>query len=370
MSGKNGSTTLQFWAHVADALISGQAKSVAQFAKDQIITPSVAVEASLVSNPILIDGLHTINGILAAYIIQAATRKLSINNIETTRLLHSLSTNRSVTGSAIVGGSTIGAIAGSMESLHGDYLQWGTQQDGFSLEALERDDKRSATIGKDIGEQFTQSGNLGVGRIVRIEVEAGGNKTDVPLMVQFRTQIASADPIVNLLTTGVKKETAKQRIIRFMAGELHGWRDVVMLDDVIKVDRQLRRADNGEDGIFRRVLEERRKRGSFLSLLSLNPHINELNNIYVISKNSFDRIQQQVGNLTRSTVKRDELFERSGAIFMAVIDPEYDSMTLYTHSFDGGAELTSRMMKTMGRGNDIDIMDIFKQFQSSSKLVF
>lgn len=363
-----GSRMLATWGHIADAIQSSNTRSVAQYAKDQIITPSVAIEAGLISNPILIDALHTLNGIFSAYIMQAATRKLNVQSIETNRLLHSLATDRSKLGSAAIGGATIGAITAHMDGGE-SYLDWGDEP-GFSLENLESN-ARQSTLGRDSASQMQQASNLGVGRILDVTAGIGENRASFQLMIQFRSKIASGEVIGNILSSGVKNESAKQRFHRLMAGELDLWRDVILLDDVIKADRQLRReASSDEEGMFRRILDQRRRRGSFLSLLSLNPNINELNNIFVISRSTFDRLQTNLGNLARSQVKRDEMFERSGAIFLAVVDASYGSMELFTHSFSGSAELNDRMIKSMGKGNDIDIMDIFKQFQNSNSLVF
>lgn len=372
MSEKSTSSIMSAFGHVADALQSGHVKSVAQYTKDQRIAPAVAVDATLMSNPILVDSLHTLNGIFSAYIMQSALRKLNVNNIHTQRVLHSLSTNRTKLGSATIGVGTLGEIAASMEDFNGGLPNLSVDNDqGFSMEAYGDDTRvrrRESRSAKGNVEQLQKPANLGVGRILEIDVGVGDNTAPMQLMVQFQTQVAPPSVLENLLVTGVQKQTAKQRFTKWRAGELRGWEDIVLLDDVIKAERDLRAADAGS-GMFKRILENRRK-GGFLSLLSLNPHINELSNIIVLSQSSFDRVQAEVGKIEFNQRKRDEMFERSGAIFLAVLNEKYDTMTLYTHSMEESTELTSRMIKTMGGKNDIDVMDIFKQFQGNNSLVF
>lgn len=369
MSGSFGNQTLAAWGHIADAIQSGNSRSVAKYVKDQIITPSVAVEATLMSNPILIDSLHTLNGIFAAYIMQAAQRKLNVQSIETNRLLHSLSTDRTKLGSAAIGGATIGAITTQLSGGH-EFLDWGAEP-GFSLENLAGEASRSSQMGRDNAQQMQQAANLGVGRVLSVTAGQGDNTTSFDLLVQFRTKVTSAEHLARILTSGVARETARQRVHRLLAGELEGWKDIIGLDDVIKADRELRRiAREDDDGMFKRILEQRKRRGSFLSLLSLNPNINELSNVMVISRNTFTRIQTQLGNLDRDQAKRDAMFEACSAIFLAVIDPGSETMELYTHSFEGSAELNARMIKSMGGKGELDVMDIFKQFQNNNSLVF
>ncbi len=376
MSERNSSRILGMFGHIADALQSSNARSVAQFVKDQRIAPRVAVDASLMNNAMLVDALHTLNGIFSAYIMQAAVRKLSVNDIRTQRVLHSLSTDRTALGSARVGAGTLGSIAASMESFENGLPEFGVYhsvaEDGFSLEAYddgEKSTRRVVRAGKDTAEQIQRPANLGVGRILEVEVSSGEHSAPLQLMVQFQTQVASGDSIQRVLVSGVTQETAKQRAIRWWAGELDFWREVVMLDDVIKAEREIRAADAAGTGMFKRIYENRRRNG-FLSLLSLNPNINELNNIVVINQSTFNNIQAETGNLDFDSRKRDEMFERSGCIFLAVINDKYDSMTLYTHSFEDGTELTSRMIKNMGAKGDVDVMDIFKQSQNHNSLAF
>lgn len=361
------------FGHIADALHSSGSKSIAQFTKDQRITPRVAVDTALVNNPLLVDTLHTLNGIFSAYIMQSALRKLNVNNIQTNRLLHSLSTDRTKRGSGILGVGTLGEIAASMEDFHGGLPMGGIVQDNNQFAVGFRGDREqrgvSSRMGRGAADGIRQNSNLGVGRILDVDVSVNGNEAPMQLLVQFQTQVIAAEYIERLLVTGLGKETAKQRLVRFKAGELRAWRDVVMLDDVIKAERKLRREDAAAGGMFKRILDERYSSG-FLSLLSLNPHVNQLNNIYVINQSSFDRMESELGSLEFDQKRRDKMFEQSGALFLAVVNDRYDSVRIFTHSLDGSTELTSRMIKQMGGKGDVDVMDIFKQFQNNNSLVF
>lgn len=374
MNDNQPSRILGMFGHIADALHSSGSKSIAQFTKDQRITPRVAVDTALVNNPLLVDTLHTLNGIFSAYIMQSAVRKLNVNNIRTNRLLHSLSTDRTKMGSGILGAGTLGEIAASMEDFHGGLPTGGVVQNDNPFAVglrVAREDHRgvSSRLGRGAVDGIRQNANLGVGRILDIDVSTNGNEAPIQLLVQFQTQVISGEYIERLLVTGLGKETAKQRAIRFKAGELRGWRDVVMLDDVIKAERKLRREDAAAGGMFKRILDERTKSG-FLSLLSLNPHVNQLNNIYVINQSSFDKMESELGSLEFDQARRDKMFEESGALFLVVINDRYETIRIFTHSLDGSTELTGRMVKQMGGKGDIDVMDIFKQFQNNNSLVF
>jgi len=318
MSNRSGSNVLSLWGHVFDALQSGNARSIAEYTKDQRINPQVGLEASLVNAPFITDVLHTLNGIFSSYIMQAATRKLNVNSIETNRMLHSLSTDRSKVGSASVGFGTAASIAASMESFHNG-LAWGGVEPDFSMEARDNPDEYKTTVGKKTGDDIRQPSNLGVGRILEVGVEANGNHASVIMTVQFMTQVANANAFERLLVTGVKPESAKQRYHRWRAGMLDGWKDV-------------------------------------------------LNNIVVISRSTFEQVQNQTGNFANNMRKRDEIMAQAGCVFLAVVDPREENVVIYTHTIDGSTELSSRDIKAMGGkgGSDMDLMDIFRQFQSST----
>jgi hypothetical protein len=96
--------------------------------------------------------------------------------------------------------------------------------------------------------------------------------------------------------------------------------------------------------------------------------VNELNNIVVISRSTFEQVQNQTGNFANNMRKRDEIMAQAGCVFLAVVDPREENVVIYTHTIDGSTELSSRDIKAMGGkgGSDMDLMDIFRQFQSST----
>ena len=407
-----GVAALQFVLGVAKGVLrsnSVKTDSLVRFTRATRVEPIALVDQRLVHLPYMGDVMQTMSSIFIGYYLQAVSLAVNVGRINVIRLLDSLNPHRdvadasaafltdSLAGKAPKFLSTESYMFGlpSLESLETDL-----ERDLFAEAAArkkQQDEKNmkdtlqniaGSKVGKfvqsqgqgDVGEEVNPNGirggvsnksdlqklvteatNLSVGKLIEVTIEDGDKKATFPIMVRVISTIVNGPTLVHILSDQSRwYATAKERFHMWRAGQLEFVRDLVLCQDLI--DEHRRALLNDKSGAYKEILE-RRAGNAVASAMTGTPSVATASNIVVLSKQSAKEIEQVTGGRFTDVKFRNRLFDRSYVMLMAVIDPEWEQITIYHRGIALPTEMMLKELKATNKGTGPDISEILKAYQ-------
>lgn len=407
-----GVAALQFVLGVAKGVLrsnSVKTDSLVRFTRATRVEPIALVDQRLVHLPYMGDVMQTMSSIFIGYYLQAVSLAVNVGRINVIRLLDSLNPHRdvadasaafltdSLAGKAPKFLSTESYMFGlpSLESLETDL-----ERDLFAEAAArkkQQDEKNmkdtlqniagskvgkfvqsqgQGDVGKDVNPNeirggvsnksdlqklVTEATNLSVGKLIEVTIEDGDKKATFPIMVRVISTIVNGPTLVHILSDQSRwYATAKERFHMWRAGQLEFVRDLVLCQDLI--DEHRRALLNDKSGAYKEILE-RRAGNAVASAMTGTPSVATASNIVVLSKQSAKEIEQATGGRFTDVKFRNRLFDRSYVMLMAVIDPEWEQITIYHRGIALPTEMMLKELKATNKGTGPDISEILKAYQ-------
>lgn len=212
----------------------------------------------------------------------------------------------------------------------------------------------------DPGKMVQTITNLAVGNVVEVVISEDGKEARVPVMIRLRVAGMNPKSLVQTLAVGGVDMSTRGRWRAWRAGELRFWSDFVMAMD--RVDAHRAASINDETGYYKTVYG-RAQRNGMAEILTQGPSLGTASSIIVMTQQSLDELEREIGGKLSSFKVRQGIFGHTYSMLIAVVDPDWESVTIYTRGIDMPTKLSKNDMKMAGKSDSKELMDILKSYQ-------
>lgn len=224
--------------------------------------------------------------------------------------------------------------------------------------------KRSVGFDGNIAEVVKDSLNLSVGKVVELTLgNAEGGTAKVPVMFRVIATIMPSSSMVQMLVDLTKNVTRRERTLEWRAGQLDTIKDVLFATDLVRARVQGLIKDSS--GTYQELLT-RRSKNHTAAIVSGSRSINTASSIYILTKDTADQLERESGARLSDPNFRAKLVQNSYMMIMAVVDPQWENVVLYHAGIRQPTTVQIKDLKGVGKGKDVDIVEVIKLLQSSN----
>lgn len=155
----------------------------------------------------------------------------------------------------------------------------------------------------------------------------------------------------------------KQRFLQMSVGEISFWKDFVLAQDLRKQRNKARRQD--KSGTLAEMFDRQQNAVSNAWLKYVTYYRekqNIANTILVFDKATFDRACSRNGLDFKKFNSRQSFFNKTFAMMLMVLDPNYQKVETYFHSLEARGEYTFAQLKSASKSDKYDLTDIMKAY--------
>lgn len=335
--------------------------SLVDFTSPSRVEPIALVDRRVGQLPYADELMQSLLNIFAGYYLQAVVMITEVGRTNVIRMLEPLSTDR----------NPLSHLSTESRPTDIDPLQgWFSDQlpeEEMALEAR-RDSGEAPTA--DISESMRtlrESSDLSVGKLLEVTLKPGGEKQEsikVPVRIRLRSIGMKSDVLTHTLSLGLHYEGIKERFHRWRAGQLRFIKDIILAQDLIERHRK-NLLDDESGQYFKRVKENRKH--TISSVLSGKASVNAASSIFVMTSDTARELEGKIrGSLSRFQ-DREKLFVETSGMLMAVVDPDWEMVTIYHRHIEDPTEVSVRSIQRANSGgkNGPDITEVLNALRQS-----
>lgn len=372
-------TTLEFVSYLSDALRSAKSDSLIEYSKPTRVEPIVLMDDRVASLDMAPDLMQSLTSIFAGYYLQSVALSLNVGKVDVVKLLDRVNPNRDLGDGVLRGLAGLRTATESAESYRyalpvpgeavglehfGLENELGDVTTNLVGQAYDRNrDGGGGDSSKSNLEIVKEASNLSVGKIVEVEVADGENKAKFPIAIRLIVAATPPSGVVRTLAQGNQPTSVKERYHGWRSGRLSFVRDLVLCQDLI--DNHRKGLVNDTSGIYTNTMKRRRK-NNLSAILTQSPSLATASNIVVMAEETRKELEREVGGRLKDFRTREKIFKETYAMLMAVVDPQWESVTIYHRSIDMPTDLTARDLKTSSKGNGPDVTEILKAYTAGN----
>jgi hypothetical protein len=336
-------------SHVTDT-------SIAQLTKLTRIEPLTVISQDCSNLDYLPDVLNNLSSVVAGFYLQAFAILTQVNNIEVVRILDRLNPSRDGTGFLLQGRMSTESVDNQFVSSYKYALPTGRLMAG---EAADND----SILDKGQVKTIYETASLAVGKLLNVPItipaDAGrpAQTFNIPVNVRLSPTIMNTESLGYLFTHRKSDESFVERIHSWREGRISLIKDVIFAQDLIREYR--RAAMKDKSGVLNEIVR-RVNNNRFFGLLTKNPSLATVSNLYVLSKSTAQGIEAKIGCRFNDPNGRAKILKDTYAMVVAVVDTESEWITYY---FDGIAQplsISVRALKSSNKDKGPDIGDIMR----------
>jgi hypothetical protein len=349
---------------IVTSKIEGKADSLISVSQAARVEPICLVDQRLSNLPYLTDAVQVLSSIFIGYYLQAVALSVKVGRVNTLKLLDTLNPNRDSWGAMMeLQDEVMGTV--SKESFEHRLPVIGELSLGLEdiKEPKKKDDKVQEPLQMKAGinPMIQESANLCVGKVVEVTIEDNGVKAMFPISVRLISSITDARVLLHILADNSRTNTsAAERIHGWRSGQLEFWRDLILCQDLIAEHRATLMRD-GTDAYA--TILNRRTNNNAATLMTGRPSLGTASNLMVISSETVKEVEREIGGKLSSFNVRQKIFNSTYLMIMMVIDPEWESVTIYHNGISMGSQLPVKELKGANKGNGPDVGEILKAYQ-------
>lgn len=212
---------------------------------------------------------------------------------------------------------------------------------------------------KDVSKMVTDITNLAVGKMIEVTISENGQSAKIPVTVRMRVTGMSPQVLTETLSIGGYDGSFKSRWRQWRAGEIRFWADAVFAMDRIEAHKKAAMKD--KSGYYAAVHKRDAKNG-LAAAMTGNVSVGTASSIIVMTEQTRKDIERNLNRKLSDFRTRQDVFENTYAMLMVVIDPEWETVTVYHRGIEMPTELTAKDITTSAKGNGPDITEILKMF--------
>lgn len=342
------------WAKAGLAKQEGD--SLISYTQSARVEPILLLDERATYIPITQDVIHTMSSLFTAYYLQAVALDTTLSGVKVLKRLDKFNPDRNLSA------ATSSWLSSSLESAYKHGLpfpgaQVGLEAYGISMEA---DDGFAA---RDVAKIATDIQNMAVGQMIEVTITENGHSAKIPITVRLRVTGMPSKSLVETLSLGGVDVSAGSRYRQWRAGEKRFWADIVLCTDRIDAHRQAAMKDNSG---YYSTIAQRNNKAVLAELAGQGPSIGQASSIIVMTEQTKQEFERNVSGRLSDFRTRQRVFEHSYAMLIAVIDPEWNDVTIYHRGIEMPTELNEKDLKTAGGSKGPDVAEILKAYQLGS----
>lgn len=329
-------------------------KSLVDITKVARVEPICLVDADVSNFDYITDIMQSMQSIFSGYYLQAIALTNKIGDISISQKLAPLNPNR---GSMFE--SMNNDIRLSVES-YKHRLPTNKNTLAIQMEA----ENTAASTDKNVNATILELSNLSIGKLYDVELCDGVNKVKVKIAIRLMVNSVPTSVMVNLLSFKDQFDMdIKERYHAWKAGRLSFVKDLILCKDLVDKHRSNLMKDNSE--IYTQILN--RENNNFKAgLFSSNPSLATASNLAVISTDTIAQVEQRIGGKFSNFKMRQQLFDNTNLMIMAVVDKSWERVTWYYRGIQESSQVSIRDMKVSNKGGNDGVTDIMKAFIAGS----
>lgn len=359
---------------------SGVGSDLVRFTQSARVEPILLMDKNAVNVPFIQDVVHTAFNMFTGYWLLAVSLDAKINGISVGRRLDKFATDRSLGDATMTMLSE--PMSASLESFGLPFIEEILQEESAkaSMEAV--DDKSMANAADvaaelaDGGEKDTTTGgtgisnaakyvekitNLAVGSVIDVSIKEDGKEAVVPVTIRLRVAGMPSDVMVQTLAVGGKDVTFRSRWRAWRAGEIGFWSDFVLAMDRVDAHRAAMMKD--ETGYYKAVYGRATNNQMTAAILKDGPSLSTASSIIVMTEQTAKDLERRISGELKNFKTRQGIFGHTYSMLMIIVDPDWESVTIYTRGIEMPTKLTARDIKTAGKSDSKELMEILKSYQ-------
>lgn len=212
---------------------------------------------------------------------------------------------------------------------------------------------------KDITKMATDITNLAVGKIVEVSISENGQTAKIPITIRLRVTGMAPSSLVETLSVNSRDNSAKHRKFMMRAGDL-SFMDAIFARDRIMAHKQAAMKD--ASGYYSTVAK--RVAGNVLTeALTGKVSVGTASSIIVMTEQTKQELERTLGNKLSNFRAREAIFQSTYAMLIAVMDPEWETVTIYHAGIEMPTNLSAKDIKAAGRGTGPDVAEVLKAYQ-------
>jgi hypothetical protein len=390
-----------------------------RFTQSARVEPILLMDKRAVNIPFIQDVVHTAYNMFTGYWLLAVSLDTKINGVSVGRRLDKFATDRDLADATLTmmseGSPSMEAFAASMADFGLPFIdEILAEQHQVAMEAVSNGDMVAANVTADLlddgddvkaGAEASKYGqkkaeaadaaaasaatkraeeeerkrlakngtgvqnaakyvekvnNLAVGNVIDVTISEDGKDAVVPVTIRLRVAAMPSDVMTQTLAVGGTDVTFRSRWRAWRAGEVGFWSDFVLQMDRVDAHRAAMMKD--ETGYYKTVYA-RAAKNSAAQALAGGPSLGTASAILVLDVKTATELERRIGGQLSNFKTRQGIFGHTYSMLMIVVDPDWESVTIYTRGIEMPSKLTKNDIKTAGKSDSKELMDILKSYQ-------
>lgn len=331
---------------VTELIRSTTSNSLVEYASHTRAEPRCLIEHEISTMPEMEDIARTMLTIFAGYYLSSVSIATNVGDVNVIKQLDKVNPNRKITNSL---GMPVDALI-AMEAYENG-LPDPTKPIRFAMESADSDDSSSSTGGRNNIELLKAADQLSVGKTLEVKFNSKGEERTIYINARLMVQLATSSALANILSIGSIDNSVKERYHKWRAGELDMVKDLLLCRDIYVNHRKALISDN--TGYYANA-RAAAKNNKISAILSANPSVANYSSIFVISEETARALQRETGYSLDKFDQREKIFQKTYAMLIAVVQPQWQEVTIYHHSINRPTKVSFKDMKSIGKSSSGD----------------
>ncbi|QVW28564.1 putative virion structural protein [Erwinia phage pEa_SNUABM_8] len=234
--------------------------------------------------------------------------------------------------------------------------------------------KVSSTLPNNFMKQLQEQEGLSQGKVFSAVFERNGNKVEVPMRIRLDVKSTPTEGLETIIAFSDQTKDFWDRYLRLQykndrkgsaLDKIAAAKDLAFSNDLIEEYRKNRYRD--KTGYYSKMMEKRN--GNWLSgLLTLAPSINNASGIIVVSQETIDGLEAQLGGSFDDFNVRQRVFQDSLTVYYVVVDTTWNKVTIYTRGMNGSQELDKSDFSKSKAGS-ADVNKVIEAYRAGAQPV-
>lgn len=186
-------------------------------------------------------------------------------------------------------------------------------------------------------------------------------------MIKLFTSVLPNSTIAKIISLGTDEYSLTERWHKWRSGQISFIKDFILCADILKEQKKALMTD--KDGvysdIFKRAYSNKAK-----AIITGKISFAEATSMFIISDSLAEELEAKLGGkLTKRTI-RDKMFESTYAMMIAVVDQEWERVTIYYRDMDEYSSYSIKEIDPKVSRQDISLADFVKQLRTGNTPTF
>jgi hypothetical protein len=341
--------------------------SLVEFTQSARVEPLCILGSDVVNLEFMPLVMQSLQSIFTGYYLQAIALTTQVNSVKVIKVLDKLNPNRTADLSSMLSN----AFESFKEANKKVLPNWRLATESYkwrlpttkNLPAVESELLALGAV-SNTQKVISELANLSVGKMVDVRISGeDGGKMSIPISIRLIANRMPEPTLVHLMSLGSNDSSFKERYHAWRAGRLSFVKDLILCQDIITAHKKALMTD--KDGVYSEIIN-RVNKNKIVSMQSGDVSLASASNLFVISQNTAEAIEQKLyGKLSNPKV-REKIFNTTYAMIIVVVDPYTEKVTFYHRGIAAASTMSVGDLKVANKGSGPDVSEIMKAFMAGS----